>query len=371
MRAVHDLVAFCCPYEMEDVIADVTGADRLEVQDYEALEQARRVYKLGRLASGSTRLGLALAPRVRFPALTRDYDLFFPVFNHPFEIFALTAVPDWRARCRVAACFISEVWDHELPEYLLELLSSFDHVFLGVQHPVQAVARIVGRPCTYLPTAADVLRFAPDFSHPARAIDVCNIGRRSKVTHAALIELAKKRGIFYYYDTVRASGAQGKQITFSVNDPAEHRLLLASLLQRSRYYFANRARINEPESIQSHEEISARFYEGIASGAVLLGEQPRSEEFKRQFDWPDPVIHVPFDSPDIGDILARLDADPDRLERIRRQNVHQAALRHDWLHRLQVVYDAVGLRPTHPMGAPPARHPALAETGRAPLPMTA
>jgi hypothetical protein len=197
--------------------------------------------------------------------------------------------------------------------------------------------------------AADVLRFSPHPSPPPRAIDVCNIGRRSPVTHAALTQLARERRLFYYYDTVRASGKRGKQMTFSVNNASEHRLLLASLLQRSRYYVANRARINEPENAPGKEEISARFYEGLAAGAVLIGEPPRSEEFRRQFDWPDAVVHLPFDSPDVGDVLARLDSDPDRIDRIRGQNVHHASLRHDWLHRLQTVFEATRLQATSGM----------------------
>src|SRR5437879_757829 len=187
MRRVHDLVAFCLPYEFEDVVAEVTGADRVEPENYQMLEFGRRLYKLGRLATRSRRLARAIVPRLGVPRLTRDYDLFFPVFNNAFELFALRAVPDWRQRCRVSACFISEMWEHDVPEYLLELLAGFDHLFLGVRHPTEKVARIVGRPCTYLPLAVDVLRFAPWPDPPPRSIDVCNIGRRSPVTHEALL----------------------------------------------------------------------------------------------------------------------------------------------------------------------------------------
>jgi hypothetical protein len=360
MRRIHDLVAFCLPYEFEDVVAEVTGADRIEPENYQVLEFARRVYKLGRLATRSRRLARAIVPRVGATRLNRDYDLFFPVFNNAFELFSLLAVPDWRERCRVAACFVSEIWTHEIPEYLLELLASFDHVFIGVRHPTETVARIAGRPCTYLPLAVDVLRFAPYPNPPARTIDVCNIGRRSAVTHAALLRMARDRRIFYYYDTVRASGERGKQMTFHVGNPSEHRLLLASLLQRSRYYVANRSRVNEPEFTAGKEEISSRFYEGVAAGAVLVGEAPQSDEFRRQFDWPDAVIRLPFDSPDPGEFLKALDADPQRIERIRRDNVHQAALRHDWVHRLHAVFDALGLRPTEAMLAREARLRSLA-----------
>src|SRR5208337_5687920 len=91
--------------------------------------------------------------------------------------------------------------------------------------------------------------------------------------------------------------------------------------------------------------------EGAAAGTVMIGEAPRTEEFKQQFDWPDAVIHMPFDSPDIGRILADLNGDPERLGEVRRNNVREAAQRHDWLHRILVVFDTLGLAPTEKMRA--------------------
>src|SRR3989441_12805150 len=73
MRRVHDLVAFGLPYELEDVVAEVTGADRVEVANDQPLEFARRMYKLGRLATRSRRLARAMVPRLGATALTRDY----------------------------------------------------------------------------------------------------------------------------------------------------------------------------------------------------------------------------------------------------------------------------------------------------------
>jgi hypothetical protein len=365
MRSVHDLVAYCGLYEFEDVVADVTAADRVELLDYEAVERVRRAYKLGRLMTGSRRLATALTPRLRATRLTRDYELFFPVFNDPFELFALTAVPDWRSRCRVAACFVCELWLNNLPEFLLELLSEFDYVFTGMQNPVDRVARIIGKPCSYLPLAVDVLRFAPSL-HSPRIIDICNLGRRSPVTHEALLKLAGQRRIFYYHDTVRASGPGKRQVTFRVANVREHRLLLANVLQRSRYYVANRARINERESTQ-WEEISSRFYEGIAAGAVLLGESPRSPEFGKQFDWVDAVVPMPFDAPDVADRLASLDGDPVREATIRYENVRQASLRHDWVHRLQRVFAIAGLPATEAMGARASCLEELSKRDQAPV----
>jgi hypothetical protein len=351
-RRIADLAAFCLAYEFEDTFAAVADAQRVDVADFPGLEFSRRGYKLARMASRSPGLARQLAPAPRAKVvLQRDFDLFFPVFSHPHELYSLATIPNWRQRCRKAACFISEVWSDILPEYLLELLSAFDHVFIGHRHPVKDVARITGRPCSYLPLAVDVLRFAPPSWDQPRPIDVCNVGRRSPVTHQALLDDAERRHSFYYYDTVAASGSDLKDRTFRVDSPHEHRRKLATLLKHSRYFIANRSYVNRPEFTAGRDEISARFYEGAAAGAVMIGEAPRTEEFKQQFDWPDALIHMPFDSPDIGGILADLNGDPSRLRAIRRNSVRQAAQRHDWLHRILLVFDTLGLAPTEKMRA--------------------
>jgi len=359
MRRVNNAVAHCMNYEFEDIVAEVTGGDRLDVGGMGALEAARRSYKAARMASGSRRFARLVTPTPPTVRLQREYDLFFPVFNHPYELYALALVPDWRKRCRMAACYLNEAAFHLMPHYLLELLAEFDHVFLGIRHPAAEMARIVGRPCTYLGLAVDVLQFSPYPRPPVRAIDVCNIGRRSAVTHEALIRLARDRRIFYYYDTMAPSGIDQKQRTFHVHSPAEHRLLFASLLQHSRYYVANRSRINEPEFTSGSDEISGRFYEGAAAGTVMIGVPPRADHFAQQFDWPDAVIEVPFDCPDIGEVIGQLDSDPARLEQIRRLNVHHAALRHDWIHRFRVALQQLGIGPPEAMLAREARLRAL------------
>ena len=350
-RRVSDLAAYCVSYEFEDTIAAITDAERIDVADLPGLEFSRRAYKFARLSSGSPRFARQIAPYPRNKVvLERDFKVFLPVFNHAHELYSLTMIPNWRQRCLKAACFIDEVWPHMLPEYLLELLSAFDHVFIGNPHSIEDVARITGRPCTYLPLAVDVLRFAPACGQ-TRPIEVCNLGRRSQATHQALLEDAQRRQSFYYYDTVATSGADRKDRTFHVEYPHEHRRKLATLLKHSSFYIANRGYVNRPTFAAVQDVISARFYEGAAAGTVMIGEAPRTKEFKQQFGWADAVIPMPFDSADIGRVLADLKGDPERLLAVRRNNVREAARRHDWLHRIEVMFDILGLGPTDKMRA--------------------
>jgi hypothetical protein len=209
----------------------------------------------------------------------------------------------------------------------------------------------------------DALRFCPHPNPPARFIDVCGIGRRSPVTHDALLELARERGMFYFYDTIqsRPVGTLTKQMTFRVTNPREHRLLFSQLLKRSRYFIANRAWADRFGLLPGEDEIAARFYEGAASGAIMLGDPPDSEDFRTQFDWTDAVVPIPFDAPRIAEVVADLDAHPERSSRIRRDNMANALLRHDWVYRLRALLDAVGVAPTDSMLAREARLRALAD----------
>ena len=361
LRKVEDVVAYCAQYELEDVVASVVGADMAVPEALQGIEVSRKAYKLVRLLTGSRGLAASIAPRLVTRKLHKDYELFLPVFSHPHQLFALSCIPEWRKRCRKAACFIAEAWEGMLPGYLLELLSEFDHVFVNARHVIGAMSRIIGRPCSYMPQGVDALRFCPWPDPPQRTIDVCNIGRRSPLTHEALLAAARDKGLFYYYDTVKPAE---KQVTFHVSDGSEHRFLLANLLKRSRYFVVNRARANQPELIRGRDEIAGRFFEGIAAGAILIGDPPATDEFRARFGWPDAVIPMPFDAGDVAERIEQLDADPARQARIRKDNVANALLQHDWVHRLRTILDAVQIRPPVGVLAREARLRALAEEVR-------
>jgi hypothetical protein len=366
MRKEAALVGYVAMYEFEDLVADLTGADLGFYADLDGLELSRRMYKLARYITRSPRIADGITPK-RAPArLDKRYDLLVAVFNHPHELYALQALAGWRDRCRVAVCYLCEAWQTRFPVYLIELLRSFDHVFVGVKGAADDVAGICGRPCTYLPMGVDTIRFCPYPSPPQRSIDVCGIGRRSSVTHQALIQWAEEKGLFYYYDTIQAVGRQGpgKYISFRVGNPREHRMLLSNLLKRSRYFIANRAWADQPAVTRGKDDIAARFYEGAAAGAIMLGEPPDGEDFRSQFAWPDAVVRTPFDAPRIAEVIAALDGDPARSAGIRRDAVVHSLLQHDWVYRLREILKVAGMAPSDRVLAREARLQALAEQAR-------
>jgi hypothetical protein len=344
MRRIHALAAYCMQYEFEDLITELTGADRLDVSALEVNELERKLFKLVRKATPSVGAALWLTPQLNGFRLERTYDLFMPIFNHVYEVYALRSLAGWRQKSRHAVCVISELWEDSLPEYLVESLSMFDRIYV-CSNALESVERISGRPCSYFPIGVDAITFSPLPGLPRRGIDVCGIGRRSAVTHEALLKMARGRGAFYYYDTIKATAGVAdatRQVTFSVTDHTEHRLKLANLLKRRRYYLASRARANEPEHA-AMDEMSGRFFEGAAAGALMLGDPPRSQHYQRLFNWPDAVVQMPFDAPEVVEVLDALDADPQRTARIRRDNVVNALGRLDWAHRLRDIVDGSGL----------------------------
>jgi hypothetical protein len=354
MRHASDLVGYCALYEFDGIAADLTGADVVSLLggDDGGVRSRLSKYAGSRFLSAKRpAAALAGGPRAK-------YDLFLPMFNHPYELLALNAVPGWRERSRVAVCYIVEAWIGKLPPYLADTLKGFDHVFIGVRGTVDEVAKISGRPCSYLPMGVDALRFCPSPNPALRAIDVSGIGRRSPVTHSALLAHGKRdRNFFYYYDSIQTAPSRSatRTITFRVSNPVEHRVLLANLLRRSRYFIANRAWVDQSAMVNGRDEIAARFYEGAAAGTVMIGEPPDSDHFREEFGWQDPVIPIPFDAPGIAGTLAELDSDPKRLARIRTDNVVHALLQHDWVNRIRPIVRFAGIPPSERLLAREAR----------------
>jgi hypothetical protein len=173
-------------------------------------------------------------------------------------------------------------------------------------------------------------------------IDVYSIGRRSAITHRAFLEMATSDRALYLHDSTSAD---------QVLDATEHRILFANLCKRSRYFIVNPGLIDRPDIRGTQVEIGNRYFEGAAAGCIALGERPRNGEFEKFFDWPDALIELPYDSPDVANTIRELDKDPERQERTRRRNAQQALLRHDWVYRWEAILKAAGIGPLPLLGA--------------------
>jgi len=148
--------------------------------------------------------------------------------------------------------------------------------------------------------------------------------------------MAAENELFYLHDSI----AGDKAI-----DSGQHRALLANAAKRSRYFLVNPALIDRRDKTSKQIEIGNRYFEGAASGTIMIGERPHTEAFKMHLDWPDAVVHLDYESNEIDRIINDLDRQPERQERIRRTNVVQSLLRHDWAYRWETILRTIGLEP--------------------------
>jgi spore maturation protein CgeB len=254
----------------------------------------------------------------------------------------VNAVGNVRDMCGTSVCLVDELWVKEMfrHRHFLRILAKFDVVMLYYSQTVKPLSEQIGRRCVFLPPGVDAILFCPYPDLPKRVVDICSIGRRSEITHQRLLKMVKKSGLFYLHDSI--GGHQAINLK-------EHRALLANVVKRSRYFIVNPGLINQPAKRGNQIEIGSRFFEGAASGAIMVGELPNNEEFERLFDWPEAVTPLPYNSCDIDMVIAELDGDPERQHRIRRAGIVQTLMRHDWVYRWEAVLQTVGLEPLQGM----------------------
>jgi hypothetical protein len=338
LRGLNKHAAWCSNYEFEDVIGAVDDVDVLELQPGGRFELRQRIARS--VAFRGRRTALArLNPGVKPVSIARDYDLMVFVCMNVWDLLYLNAVAGWQSRCRFKVCFMVETYAGEVDgiAHMLRLLQDFDHVMHSFAGSVEAVHRVVGRPVDHLPLASDVLRFTPFPDPPARVFDVFSMGRRSEPVHQALLRVADERALFYSYDTIPGPLVRpGNRV--------EHRRMLAANARRARFFITYPAKFGDAENL-GQSDVGARYFEGAAAGAVLLGQAPTVSSFARDFPGPDAIVEARADGSDVGDLLASYLRRPAEIERLGKRNAVLALQRHDWGHRWRRILDAAGLAP--------------------------
>lgn len=120
-------------------------------------------------------------------------------------------------------------------------------------------------------------------------------------------------------------------------------------LQDSRYFMVYPSKFDAPEQTRGQVEFGFRYFEGAAAGTVLIGQIPDSDEFNSSFAWHDAVIALPDEPDALYQLLDQLEADSKRVEAIRKRNIRECLLRHDWSNRWQKLISLVDLEPTREM----------------------
>lgn len=316
-------------YEFQNVVADIEGADML-APGSKTIEVPKRIEKV------VDRFGFELKqkPTPDLFQIDRDYDVFFTVVQSIDDVAALKKVPRWASHFKKKILLISDVWRAFIKrQAFAQPLREFDIVCSYGSGALDVLQdELPNTEVMFLPGAVDTLSFAPGDRTLPRTIDVYSMGRKSDETHAAFLKWAKDTGRFYLCDVLEAQ---------FVHDTAEYRAHSINLARRSKYFIAYRGLVNRPEVTQ--HEIGVRFFEGAAAGCILLGEAPENEHFPELFDWPDPIVHLPYGSTEPAKVIAQLEEDPARLAKMRQNNIGHSLGRHDIAHRWRDLMDKLGL----------------------------
>ena len=331
-RNIFSRALFRCPHlEFEDLIAELDSADIVAPKADPSSSRHNIVKRV------AYRAPVALNPGIQKVHSKARYDLFLAVCGQPQDLLMANAALKWREVAATSVCLIDEFWISEMVAYrnFLHLLEKFDLVLLYYSQTVKPLAERIKSKCMFLPPGVDALVFNPYPNPVARSVDVYSIGRRSEITHQKLRKMAEE-GLFYLHDSI----AGGEAI-----HSHEHRALFAKVAKRTRYFIVNPGLIDRPDIRGDQMEIGNRYFEGAASGTIMVGERPNTPEFERIFHWRDAVIHLPYDSPNIDALIRELDSQPERQEQIRRTNVAESLLHHDWAYRWEAILNAVELQP--------------------------
>ena len=338
--------------EFEELIRGFDAVDLVAPHRGRWFAQRKRLaLRVGRATDVVLNAGV---PRVR---LDRDYELFFAIVEKPGELLNVHSLEGWKDRCRTSICWLNELWVKEMRWHRssLKVLSDFDYVLSPLAESVDAINRVIRGRCIYVPQSADAIALLPYPQEVTRSIDVLSVGRRSQDVHQALLSLAREGKIFYVYDTLT---------NLHTDDIDGHRFLVTNLLKRSKYFVVHPAKWDRPDERGEQSEIGSRYFEGAASGTIMIGTPPTTPEFARVLSWPEAVVPLPSDADGIAQRLRELEQQPERQQHIRRTNTEQSLLRHDWAYRWETIVTLAGLKPMPELIKRKARLAELAEMVR-------
>ncbi|SJM90446.1 conserved hypothetical protein [Crenothrix polyspora] len=333
----------CGFYEGQDILLDIDDVDLIYLEPKKGYEFRKTLHEKiiwHDITKKMVTINMTLQPI----KLTKEYDLLIAYLPHCEELIHIPAIRRLKDHCKTSICWINELWakdvqDPKFNEAWLSGLEQFDHIAIGLDATAKAVSEVLKRPCAFVPTGIDALRFNPYPDPSARVIDIYSMGRAWQGLHESFLDIAAKKKIFYVYDTVNTGSTP-------VRDYRQHREMLANIAKRVRYFVVAPAKMNSTNETGGQIEIGARYFEAAAAGAILLGQSPDCESFHNMFNWPDSVIEIQPDGSDAADVLSSLATQPDRLMEMSRRNARESLLRHDWLYRWQEILTISGLKPT-------------------------
>ena len=320
-------------FALTDLVASAFGATTLRVSD-----------PTSPAAMLAARKGKRLDLVRRFPGRSHvsptvdevgPVDLLFVVAHDATDLDQLFVTEaDWYAPNALKILVLVEVWAEDArrwPQSFQRVLSRFDAVFCTLEEGIDALQSASGVHVEVMAQAVDVLN-APFRVNPH--LDVLTIGRRHPAQHQLLEAWAAEHDGWYHYDTLPAGRTADVDL---------HRKVTATMLAQSAVSVCNFARFDDTERIGSTRGTGTRFFETLASGALIAGDLPTDHMFEDQFGEVTGKADFPLDCGHLGtDAVAELVA-MGRDPRVRRSNRAHALGTQDLAHRVRQILGYVGV----------------------------
>jgi hypothetical protein len=319
-RRVHHLVSYGTVLDFEDAVAAASDTDIVSVPLY-----SRRVH-LRQMLCGR-RLETVTPPRSR-------YDVCLLVAMAPYWVPSLRYIRHLRQRATRVIVYLYDAWLADLPTVQAQRSAwdDVDELFVSFPHVVSAYSAALRRPVHYLPQAIDPGWFRP--YRRERPIDVLSVGRRLPHVHTELLQLSRRRDWFYIYQDVYRPHAI---------DLRESQSLHGRLCQSARAQVSWSVEHTRPDLVAESGAVTLRWFEAAASGSVVVGKAPPTDEFARLF--PDVgFVHDLSPTASTADVEVVLDdALRDGRADERRMLAEYVCTAHTWNARWRELVEIAGL----------------------------
>ncbi len=318
-RDAYRLVSQGMVVDFEDAVASASDADLLPVPVY-----SRRAQVQGLLQRQPLRP--VTPPR-------SNYDVCLLVAMAPYWVRSLRHIRNLRPRAKRIVVYLFDSWLSDLPALQADrrAWSLVDDLFVSFPHALGPYSEQLTCRVHYLPQAIDERWFHP--YRTERPLDVLSVGRRLPVVHERLLDIARRRDLFYYYQTHQAPIAI---------DLRENQELLGRLCQSARVHVSWSVDNTSVGRIGEGAAVTARWFESAASGAAVIGAAPRTEEFRRLFPYPGFVRELDPAAPAMTESVLDAALADTRVDE-RRALAEHVRSEHTWAVRWRQIVDTCGL----------------------------
>ena len=287
--------------------------------------------------------GMGTCYRIEPVEVKHDYELFVYVATVLPDVSEIARIRHWRRRAQKSACIVLKAYGRELRQFetSLRVLNAFDIVYSGTWTSLPFFQALVRPPVRYFACGVPALEMMPASIARERTIDVYAMGRRLPALHHQMLQAMRSGLINYVFDLFDSS------VPF-IKDFDGHSLCKAQFLKETKFFpnFGIRSfQSKELELAGDEDAITYRCYEGAAAGTVMFGSAPTSPDYSLLFDWDDAIIPAPVGECDYVEFLQSLETQAGRMNSIRRRNVSNSLLKHDFAYRFQSILTDLQIGP--------------------------